>query len=138
MQKKHLLILFLIMFLMMLGFGIIIPVMPFFAKNLGASAAEISFLFASYNIMQFLFSPIWGALSDRIGRKPLILFGLIGFSATFILFGLAGSYTQMLIYRILAGIISAAAIPTVSAMVWTGSLRKNAPRAWGLSGQASD
>lgn len=117
MQKKHLLLLFIIMFLMMLGFGIIIPVMPFFAKNLGASASDIAILFASYNIMQFLFSPIWGALSDRIGRKPLILFGLLGFSTTFILFGLAGSYTQMLIYRILAGMISAAAVPTVTAMV---------------------
>ncbi|MGD8192389.1 MFS transporter [Brevibacillus ginsengisoli] len=117
MQKKHLLLLFITMFLMMLGFGIIIPVMPFFAKNLGASPLQISILFASYNIMQFIFSPIWGALSDRIGRKPLVLFGLLGFSCTFVLFGLASSYPEMLIYRILSGIISAAAVPTVTAIV---------------------
>ncbi len=117
MQKKYLLLLFIIMFLMMLGFGIIIPILPFFAEKIGATPLQISILFASYNIMQFLFSPIWGALSDRIGRKPLILFALFGFSITFILFGLSTSYTEMLGYRILAGIVSAAGIPTVSAMV---------------------
>lgn len=103
MNKKLLALLFLIMFLMMLGFGIIIPIMPFFAENVGASSFEIGVLFASYNIMQFLFAPVWGALSDRIGRKPLISFGLLGFSITFILFGLATSYSQMLVYRILGG-----------------------------------
>lgn len=117
MQKKHLLLLFIIMFLMMLGFGIIIPILPYFAKGIGATPIEISILFASYNIMQFIFSPIWGALSDRVGRKPLILFGLLGFSITFVLFGLSTTYTEMLFYRIVAGIVSAAAIPTVSAMV---------------------
>lgn len=117
MKKKYLPLLFLIAFLTMLGFGIIIPILPFFAENVGASSFEIGILFASYNIMQFLFAPIWGALSDRIGRKPLIAFGLFGFSITFILFGLAGSYTEMLAYRILGGIVSAAALPTVTAMV---------------------
>lgn len=117
MNQKHLALLFFIAFLMMLGFGIIIPILPFFAEQAGASSLEIGILFASYNVMQFLFAPVWGALSDRIGRKPLILFGLLGFSITFILFGLATSYTEMLVYRILAGIVSAAAIPTVSAMV---------------------
>jgi DHA1 family multidrug resistance protein-like MFS transporter len=116
-NKKHLALLFFIAFLMMLGFGIIIPILPFFAETVGASSLQIGMLFASYNIMQFLFAPIWGTLSDRIGRKPLISFGLLGFSVTFILFGLATSYAEMLAYRIIAGIVSAAAIPTVSAMV---------------------
>ncbi|MFE1628316.1 MFS transporter [Brevibacillus reuszeri] len=117
MNKKHLALLFLIAFLTMLGFGIIIPILPFFAEQLGASSFQIGVLFASYNIMQLVFAPIWGTLSDRIGRKPLVAFGLLGFSITFILFGIAGSYTEMLIYRILGGIVSAAALPTVTAMV---------------------
>jgi DHA1 family multidrug resistance protein-like MFS transporter len=116
-HKKHLALLFITMFLIMLGFGIIIPILPYFAQSVGASSLEIGILFSSYNIMQFLFAPVWGALSDRIGRKPLILFGLLGFSITFNLFGLASSYTEMLVYRILGGIVSAAAIPTVTAMV---------------------
>lgn len=117
MNKKHLALLFFIAFLMMLGFGIIIPILPYFAEKLGASSLQIGILFASYNIMQFIFAPIWGALSDRIGRKPLIAFSLLGFSVTFILFGISTSYTEMLIYRIIGGIVSAAGIPTVSAMV---------------------
>lgn len=117
MNKKHLALLFLIAFLTMLGFGIIIPILPFFAEKLGASSFDIGVLFASYNIMQLVFAPIWGALSDRIGRKPLVSFGLFGFSITFILFGMADSYTEMLVYRVLGGIVSAAALPTVTAMV---------------------
>lgn len=117
MGKKQLVLLFFTAFLIMLGFGMIIPVMPYFAKNLGVNSVMLGTLFASYNIMQFIFAPVWGSVSDRVGRKPLISFGLIGFSITFILFGLAGSYTEMLIYRILGGIVSAAAMPTVTAMV---------------------
>ncbi|MFM1652230.1 MFS transporter [Brevibacillus sp. B_LB10_24] len=117
MHKKQLPLLFAIMFLIMLGFGIIIPVMPFFAEKLGANSFQLALLFSIYNIMQFLFAPIWGRLSDRIGRKPLILLGLAGFAITFVLFGLSTSYTELLIYRLLGGIVSAAAIPTVSAIV---------------------
>ncbi|UFJ39372.1 MFS transporter [Brevibacillus humidisoli] len=117
MHKKLLTLLFSVMFLMMLGFGIIIPILPFFAERIGADSLQIGILFASYNIMQFLFSPLWGSLSDRIGRKPLIVTGLIGFSITFVLFGLSDTYGEMLLYRILGGIVSAAAIPTVTAMV---------------------
>ncbi|MED4781460.1 MFS transporter [Brevibacillus choshinensis] len=117
MNKKHLALLFLIAFLTMLGFGIIIPILPYFAEKLGASSFQIGVLFASYNIMQLIFAPVWGAVSDRIGRKPLVAFGLFGFSITFILFGLAESYTAMLAYRIIGGIVSAAAMPTVTAMV---------------------
>lgn len=117
MNKKHLALLFLVAFLTMLGFGIIIPILSLFADELGASSFQIGVLFASYNVMQLIFAPLWGALSDRIGRKPLIAFGLFGFSITFILFGLADSYVEMLVYRILGGIVSAAALPTVNAMV---------------------
>ncbi|WP_139491435.1 MFS transporter [Brevibacillus dissolubilis] len=118
MQKKQLLLLFLIMFLMMLGFGIIIPILPFFVTKIGqADPFQLGLLSASYNIMQFLFSPIWGRLSDRVGRKPLILLALIGFAVTFAMFGLSDSYYEMLTWRILGGIVSAAGIPTVTAMV---------------------
>jgi MFS transporter, DHA1 family, multidrug resistance protein len=116
-KKKYLALLFLVAFLTMLGFGIIIPILPYFAETVGASSLQIGILFASYNIMQLMFAPIWGMLSDRIGRKPLIAFGLFGFSVTFILFGLAESYAAMLAYRIIGGIVSAAAMPTVTAMV---------------------
>ncbi|WPS87220.1 MFS transporter [Brevibacillus halotolerans] len=117
MEKKHLFLLFSIIFLMMLGFGIIIPILPFFVTEIGATTTQLGILSASYNIMQFIFAPIWGRLSDRYGRKPFILLALFGFSTSFILFGFSSSYYEMLFYRVLAGITSAAGIPTITAMV---------------------
>src|SRR5688572_2911087 len=82
-------ILFVIMFVNMVGFGIIMPILPFFAENMGASATHLGGLFAVYSVMQFFFAPVWGRLSDRIGRKPVIVIGLAGFSISFFLFGLS-------------------------------------------------
>ncbi|QDX91171.1 MFS transporter [Brevibacillus laterosporus] len=117
MEKKHLFLLFSIIFLMMLGFGIIIPILPFFVTKIGATTTQLGILSASYNIMQFIFAPVWGRLSDRYGRKPFILLALFGFSLSFILFGFSTNYYEMLFYRVLAGITSAAGIPTITAMV---------------------
>ncbi|MGO0062414.1 MFS transporter [Brevibacillus fluminis] len=134
MGKKQLVLLFFTAFLIMLGFGMIIPVMPYFAKNLGVNSFMLGTLFASYNIMQFLFAPLWGIVSDRMGRKPLIGFGLLGFSITFILFGLATSYGEMLAYRIIGGIVSAAAMPTVTAMVADLFVPKERAKGMGMIG----
>lgn len=82
-NKRALPILFLVMFLVMVGFGIIIPVLPFYAEELGASPAELGLLMAVYSFMQLLFSPIWGKISDKIGRKPVMLIGIAGLSISF-------------------------------------------------------
>lgn len=82
-SKKSLPILFIVMFLVMVGFGIIIPVLPFYAENIGASPTELGLLMAVYSIMQLLFAPMWGRLSDRIGRKPVIMIGILGLSISF-------------------------------------------------------
>lgn len=72
------------MFLVMVGFGIIIPVMPFYAEQLGASPTQLGLLMAVYSIMQFLFAPMWGRVSDRIGRKPVIMVGILGLAISFL------------------------------------------------------
>ena len=76
--KKALPILFTVMFLVMVGFGIIIPVLPFYAEDLGASPTELGLLMAAYSFMQLLFAPLWGRVSDRIGRKPVMMIGIVG------------------------------------------------------------
>src|SRR3989339_1691022 len=111
------LILLITMFLVMVGFGIIFPILPFFSINLGASPFQIGMLMASYSLMQFIFSPIWGSLSDRYGRKPIILIGLAGFALTFILFGLSNSLTMLFVSRIAGGILSSACLPSAMAYV---------------------
>ncbi len=72
---------------------------------------------ASYSLMQFFFSPCWGRLSDRIGRRPVILIGLSGYAITFILFGFANNLWMMFAVRILSGIISSATLPTAMAYI---------------------
>ncbi|MDI6731067.1 MAG: MFS transporter [Candidatus Margulisbacteria bacterium] len=108
-------ILFATLFLVMVGFGIIIPILPFYSIQLGANPFHIGLLMASYSLMQFIFSPIWGSLSDKYGRKPIILLGLAGFSITFLLFGLANSLPLLFASRVLGGILSSACLPTAMA-----------------------
>ncbi|MGB8955144.1 MAG: MFS transporter, partial [Tumebacillaceae bacterium] len=72
-NRKSLPILMLVMFLVMVGFGIIIPVLPFYAADFGATPTQLGLLMSTYSIMQFLFAPVWGGVSDRIGRKPVML-----------------------------------------------------------------
>lgn len=88
-ERRYLPLLFIVMFFVMMGFGIIIPVLPFFAENIGATPTELGWLMAVYSFMQFLFAPMWGNLSDRYGRKPMILIGISGLALSFFLFALA-------------------------------------------------
>ena len=81
--KKALPILFLMMFLVMVGFGIIIPVLPFLAEKVGGSPTELGLLMAVYSLMQLIFAPMWGRISDRIGRKPVMIIGIAGLAFSF-------------------------------------------------------
>jgi DHA1 family multidrug resistance protein-like MFS transporter len=110
-------ILFLIMFVNMVGFGIIMPILPFFAEQMGANATHLGLLFSVYSVMQFFFAPMWGRFSDRVGRKPVIVVGLAGFSLSFFLFGLSTQLWMLYLARILGGALSSAALPTVMAYV---------------------
>jgi len=110
-------ILFFMLFLVMVGFGIIIPIMPFFLTSLGGNASVLGLFMATYSLMHLLFAPFWGRLSDRIGRRPVILIGLSGYGITFILFGFTDQLGMMFVIRILSGAISSATLPTALAYV---------------------
>jgi MFS family permease len=99
-----------------LGFGIVLPLLPRYAHELNASGAQIGLLFASFSAMQFLFTPLWGRLSDRYGRRPLILLGLIGSCGSYLLFAFARTYVLLLVSRLLAGVF-AATIGTAQAYI---------------------
>src|SRR5690625_2573714 len=105
------------MFFVMVGFGIIIPVLPFYAETLGASPAELGLLMAVYSLMQLLFAPMWGRISDRIGRKPVILTGIFGLAISFFFMALASKLWMLFAARIIGGFLSSANMPTVTAYV---------------------
>ncbi len=131
---KQLPILFMILFLVMLGFGIIIPVFPYFAKEMGATEAVFGWLMASYSIMQFIFAPLWGKLSDKIGRKPVLLIGISGYIISFLLFAFSTQVWMLFAARILAGILSSATLPTAMAVVADTTSEEDRGKGMGILG----
>jgi MFS family permease len=87
----------------MIGFGIVLPLLPFYAEELGASPLEVTLIIASFSAMQLLAAPIWGRVSDRRGRRPLILAGLFASAISYLIFALADSLVILLLSRIAAG-----------------------------------
>ncbi len=133
-SKKVLAILFAVMFLVMVGFGIIIPVLPFYAEELGASPLELGLLMSVYSLMQFLFSPMWGRISDRIGRKPVLLLGISGLALSFFLMAFASHLWMLFAARIIGGFLSAANMPTVMAYVADITTEENRSKGMGIIG----
>ncbi len=104
MKDKRLIIIFLTVFIDLVGFGIIIPMNPYLAKVFGASPLQVGLLMSVYSLMQFIFSPLWGQLSDRIGRRPVILVSLLGASCAHLGFAFATTFWGLVLARSLAGL----------------------------------
>jgi MFS transporter, DHA1 family, tetracycline resistance protein len=102
-RRSPLAILLMAVLVDMLGFGIVIPVLPFYALELGASAVEVTVLIASFSAMQMVATPIWGRVSDRRGRRPLLIAGLFASAVSYLIFGLANSLLLLLVSRMAAG-----------------------------------
>ncbi len=134
--NRNLAILFFTMAVVMLGFGIIIPILPFYAENLGANGTALGVLMAIFSVMQFIFSPIWGSLSDRIGRKPVILIGVLGNALAQLFFGLSTSLWMLIAARALSGILSSATLPTTMAYISDSTSEKNRGGGMGIIGAA--
>lgn len=113
-----------------------IPLLPFYAESLGASAFVVSLLMALYSLAQFLFAPLWGRLSDRYGRRPIIMIGLLGTSVSFILFGFASTLFLLFFSRLLGGILTAATLPTAQAYVADVTSEKERAKKFGMLGAA--
>ncbi len=106
-KKKALLTIFLVVFIDLIGFGMMIPILPYYAKSFGASATLLGFLMMSYSGMQFLFSPFWGRFSDRMGRRPVLLTCIAGIASSMLLLGFARSLFWLFAGRLLAGFFGA-------------------------------
>jgi DHA1 family tetracycline resistance protein-like MFS transporter len=130
-----LLIIFITVFIDLLGFGIIIPLLPFYAEHFGASAVMVGLLSSSFSLAQFLFAPFWGRLSDRVGRRPVILIGLLGSALSYAFFALATSLPMLFLARSLAG-IAGANIPTAQAFIADTTTAETRARGMGLIGAA--
>jgi len=135
MPRPHLPIIFLTVFIDLAGFGIVLPLLPYYAESLGASSLAVGLLSTSYSLMQFIFTPIWGRLSDRFGRRPLILLSLAGSSLGFLVFGLSRSLQVLFAARMVAG-IAGAIIPTTYAYIADITPPQDRARRMGMVGAA--
>jgi MFS transporter, DHA1 family, multidrug resistance protein len=135
-KNTNIFILFFTLIVIMMGFGMIIPIMPFYVKHLGASGSALGLLMATYGIMQFIFAPFWGQLSDRYGRKKILMLGVLGNAATQILFGLSTQLWMLFAARILSGLLSSATLPTAMAFISDSTTREQRGGGMGIIGAA--
>lgn len=132
---RPLLIIFLIVLVNLLGFGIIIPLLPFYATRMGASAMVVGLLFASFSVAQLVAAPILGDLSDRYGRRPVLIFSLIGTVISFAMMAMANSVAMLFAARIIDG-LSGGNISTARAYIGDVTTVENRARGFGLLGAA--
>lgn len=129
------LILFATVFFDLLGFGIVIPFLPMYAARLSIGAGAIGLILSAYSIMQFVFAPLLGRLSDRIGRRPIIMLGLFGSSLSYLIYGFTDSFAGLLISRAVHG-ACAATISTAQAYVADTTEESKRAHAMGVIGAA--
>ena len=134
-SRSPLIIIFVTIFIDLVGFGIVIPVLPLYAEKFGASEAVIGLLVASYSAMQFVFAPLLGRLSDRIGRRPVLLVSMIGTSLGFLLMGFANTLWVLFVARIIDG-ITGGNISTAQAYIADVTPPEERSRGMGLIGAA--
>jgi len=132
---RPLLIIFLTIFVNLVGFGIIIPLLPFYAVTFGASPFVIGLLFAVFSLCQLVAAPVLGDLSDRRGRRPVLIFSLVGTVASFVMLALAHTVWMLFFARIVDG-LSGGNISTARAYVADITEPKDRARAYGLIGAA--
>jgi DHA1 family tetracycline resistance protein-like MFS transporter len=132
---RPLLVIFLTIFVNLVGFGIIIPLLPFYAETFGASPIAIGLLFAVFSLAQLIAAPILGDLSDRYGRRPILLLSLAGTALSFAMLAMASSLSMLFCARIVDG-LSGGNIATARAYVADVTAPRDRARAYGFIGAA--
>jgi DHA1 family multidrug resistance protein-like MFS transporter len=116
-NRKNVRLLAFTLLVVMLGYGMVMPLIPFLVEHLGAGGREMGWLISIYSLMQMLCAPFWGQLSDHIGRKPVLAAGILGYAAAMLFFGLATKFWMLFLARTLSGVLSSATMPTALAYI---------------------
>src|SRR5512143_4024838 len=133
-NRKNLFILSFTMLVIMLGYSLAMPLLPFYIEHFGVGGTELGWLMSTYSLMQLIFAPIWGIASDRYGRKPILAVGVLGYTLTLFMFGIAQSFLMMFIARSLSGILSSATMPTAMAYIGDNTEQKEKSKGMGQLG----
>ncbi|MCA1815561.1 MAG: MFS transporter, partial [Acidobacteria bacterium] len=137
MKRSPLVVIFVTVFIDLVGFGIVIPVLPYYVEGtkFNASPRMVGLLFASYSVMQLVFTPVLGRLSDRYGRRPVLFVSLLGTSAGFMIMGFATALWMLFLGRIIDG-ITGGNISTAQAYIADVTTKEDRAKGMGLIGAA--
>lgn len=132
-----LIIIFVTVFIDLIGFGMVIPILPYYANTppFNATPSEIGFVVAAYSLMQFFFSPLLGRLSDRYGRRPVLFVSLLGSAVGYFVIGFASTLALVFLGRIISG-ITGGNISTAQAYIADVTSKKDRAKGMGLFGAA--
>jgi MFS transporter, DHA1 family, multidrug resistance protein len=136
-SRKNLFILSFTLLVVMMGYSLAMPLLPFYIERFGVGGTELGWLMATYALMQLICAPIWGVLSDRYGRKPILAIGVLGYTITLFMFAIAQSFTMLFIARSLSGILSSATMPTAMAYIGDNTPQKEKGKGMGQLGAMS-
>ena len=134
--RSPLVVLFLTVFIDLMGFGIVIPLLPIYAEQMNATPFTAGALIAVYSLMQLVFAPAWGRISDDIGRRPVLLMCLAGSAMSYLLLAAAWRLEVLFLARVLAG-VAGASIPVAQAYIADVTGPAERARAWGSSARPS-
>ncbi len=134
--RKNLAILTFALVVVMLGYGMVIPLFPFYIEKMGAGGSQLGLLISTSALLELLFGPVWGGVSDRIGRKPVLLLGLLGYALSSLLFGLSTELWMLFASRALSGVLSSATTATALAYISDSTSERDRGGGMGMLGAA--
>src|SRR5512136_3193133 len=135
-SRKQVMVLSLALIVVSLGFGMVIPIFPFYIERFGGGGTELGLLVAVAALTELIFGPVWGSLSDRVGRKPILMLGMLGYGLSSLLFGLATELWMLYAARALSGVLSAATASTAMAYIGDSTSDKDRGGGMGILGAA--
>jgi len=135
-ERRKVYVLSFAMIVVMLGFGMVIPIFPFYIETMGAGGSELGLLIATSAFLEFVFGPFWGSVSDRIGRKPVLSIGMVGYALSSFLFGISTQLWMLFASRALSGILSSATVTAALAYISDNTSEKERGGGMGKLGAA--
>jgi len=135
-RRQAMALLFSVLLLVMMGFSVLFPIQAYYIRQFGADTLTMGLLTSIYSVMHFIAAPIWGRISDRVGRRPVLMAGLLGFVFSQLMFGLATQIWMLFVARTLGGLLSAAAMPTAMAYIADVTSEEERAKGMGLMGAA--
>jgi DHA1 family multidrug resistance protein-like MFS transporter len=136
-NRRNVAILAFTLIVVMIGYGMVIPLFPFYIEKMGASGRHLGLLVATSSLLELIFGPIWGGISDRTGRKPIFLLGLLGYALSSLLFGLSTELWMLFASRALSGLLSSATMATALAYISDSTAEEDRGGGMGMLGAAA-